>query len=398
MNALRTWILAGQSNMEGRGLLADADLTPDPENLAFTSAGAWEPAVDPLHQHDLSFTPVNRRLEGFAEAGEAGDAGGRGGERPDGRRPASWPLGAGLGVSFARAVRAATGEPVGLIPAAHSATSLEQWSPALAGLRGESLYGAMLERVRRAAAQRDIQLAGILWYQGETDADDLGCSATYAARFDRWVAAARADLDAPGLPVHVVQLARVVRWGPSDSRPGWNAVREAQRTLSQRVESTSCVAAVDLPLSDMIHVSAAGLDRLGRRLARAALGGPELQPVSLAAAEPTANGLPVLRLECAGVSGPWNIPGRVTGFALHSNDGRPHPLYDVVDVLSRTPDGSALEIVLSGYDDQCRLGYALGCDGSGLLADSADMALPVFGPWAVGHQASPPIPAGGPPS
>jgi hypothetical protein len=82
----------------------------------------------------------------------------------------------------------------------------------------------MLMRVERAGALRDIDLAGILWYQGEADADDLGLARTYAARFDAWVAEARSDLDDAALPVHVVQLGRAVRAGLGDAHPRHDVV------------------------------------------------------------------------------------------------------------------------------------------------------------------------------
>ena len=61
-----------------------------------------------------------------------------------------------------------TGVPIGLIPAAHGGTSMQQWNPALRDLGGESLYGATVERFR--AIWRQSRRC-ILWYQGESDAN-----------------------------------------------------------------------------------------------------------------------------------------------------------------------------------------------------------------------------------
>ena len=60
-STLDTWILAGQSNMQGIGLL-DTALPPDDRVWAFTMAGNWEVATEPLHPLWKSYTPVHAEL------------------------------------------------------------------------------------------------------------------------------------------------------------------------------------------------------------------------------------------------------------------------------------------------------------------------------------------------
>ncbi len=43
------WLLIGQSNMQGYGLLREAT-PPDPRVFNFSSAGTWETAQEPLHR------------------------------------------------------------------------------------------------------------------------------------------------------------------------------------------------------------------------------------------------------------------------------------------------------------------------------------------------------------
>jgi hypothetical protein len=43
------FLLIGQSNMAGRGAVEEPDRTPHARVLVLTQAGAWAPAVDPLH-------------------------------------------------------------------------------------------------------------------------------------------------------------------------------------------------------------------------------------------------------------------------------------------------------------------------------------------------------------
>ncbi|RYG32452.1 MAG: hypothetical protein EOO01_34235, partial [Chitinophagaceae bacterium] len=79
------------------------------------------------------------------------------------------------------------------------------------------LYGAMLERIKLAGGT----LRGVLWYQGESDADPVQ-SATYEERFESWVHALRADTGISDLPVIVVQLSRVVNDAPPESHQSWD--------------------------------------------------------------------------------------------------------------------------------------------------------------------------------
>ena len=43
------YLLAGQSNMAGRGIVTEQDREAHPRVLMFTQEGTWAPAVDPLH-------------------------------------------------------------------------------------------------------------------------------------------------------------------------------------------------------------------------------------------------------------------------------------------------------------------------------------------------------------
>jgi len=49
----------------------------------------------------------------------------------------------------------------------HGGTSMAQWSPPLRNKGGASLYGAMMRRYEKLGQP----IAGLLWYQGESDAN-----------------------------------------------------------------------------------------------------------------------------------------------------------------------------------------------------------------------------------
>ena len=371
--------------MEGCGFLSGA-LECDPNVHSFSSAGEWEIAREPLHQLSQSYTPVHGLIShGHLPPDEqeiaiaewrASDVSGR-------------VMGAGLGLAFGREVARATGETVGLIPCAHGGTSLEQWSADLKGEGTNSLYGAMLDRIERAGGD----LRGVLWYQGESDCTPE-LAPTYGARLEAWIAALRKDLNRPELPFFVVQLGRLViptdNVGPTEadvpSIEEWNTVRYALAELPERVAGCAATSALDLELSDVIHVDAAGLIRLGARLARLALGthgSPLLRSVRFAPV-PGNDGVDSYVLEFAGVTGGWSPGHNIAGFSLRHANGMPHNSVAVVDVSIVPNDASKLRVLLSGRADaDCALTYGWGRAPICNATDAADMPLLAFAPRAL---------------
>ena len=182
-------------------------------------SGEWVRAEDPLHRLWESFTAVHTDIMRPNLPPEWKDCT----NEELARETASQRImGVGPGVSFGVAMADALGRPVGLIPAAHGGTTLDQWSQARKGEGDHSLYGAVLQRIERAGGN----LRGVLWYQGESDGNN-GDESTYAERFDEWIAALRADTARADLPVAVVQLGRVVRPGLQGTELAWETIREA---------------------------------------------------------------------------------------------------------------------------------------------------------------------------
>jgi hypothetical protein len=52
------FLLAGQSNMAGRGTVTPQDKTPHPRVLMLNQAGEWVPAVDPMHSRRRSIRHI----------------------------------------------------------------------------------------------------------------------------------------------------------------------------------------------------------------------------------------------------------------------------------------------------------------------------------------------------
>lgn len=353
------WVLAGQSNMEGVGDLTPEVETSSPMVHAFASREEWEVASEPLHWLGESPRPVHRVLWGQPMP-----------EAPEPRDPQR-DKGAGLGLTFGKAMTEATGVPIGLLPSAHGGTSMQQWSPSRKSQGGASLYGATLARVQSVGGK----VAGILWYQGESDCSP-GEAAVYPARMAELVAEFRADFGQPALPFTLVQLGGWVADAMPDSIHGWNAIREAQRRLPETISNCAVVSAIDLGLDDGIHISTDGLKRLGRRLAAVALGRPA--PTLVSAVYEAAHNQ--IRVSYANVHDGLTSAGRPAGFSLRDADGTERPrIFKVV------LDGSdvLLKIDPSQSASGLHLWYGWGLFPYCNITDATDASLPAFGPVSI---------------
>lgn len=358
------WLMAGQSNMQGIGNLADA---PDPHPLArcLDCDGIWRQAKDPLHLlaaspdrcHTASPLPYAAALKQCVKTGK----------------------GTGVGVWFARELLARDPKvPQGLIACAHGGTSMAQWDPALKNQGGDSLYGSMM----RLWGLTGQPVAGMLWYQGCSDCSPEA-AAVYTKRMQDLVAATRRDFGLPRLPWLIVQIAQVVDGG--DGR-WWEAIREQQRLLPTSIRHLAVVAAIDLNLDDGIHIGGAAFAELGRRLARQAarlvLGDRRVRP------EPDVAGIriiprpgfkseKVIEVRCRDAVGGLVSDGHGHGFVLLASDGRRLPLVWRVDAV-----GSNLHL----FADTGSLAQAWGVlYGPGVsphcsIRDGRGAALPAFGP------------------
>jgi hypothetical protein len=348
------WVLAGQSNMEGVGNLVDVE-TPHPFVHSLQSREEWAVAEEPLHWLGESPRIIHHKLMG-AEA------------VPD-PLPAHDPTrtwGAGLGLTFAKERYVRTGVPIGLIPAAHGGTTMEQWSPDLRGQGDASLYGALLNRVKLVGGK----VAGVLWYQGESETSSQGVE-LYHPRMHALLKALRSDFQQPALPFYYVQIGRQVSRGANAQC--WNCIREAQRTWSALQPHTAMVSAIDLGLDDSVHVDTHGLKRLGRRLADVANG---LQTPELIGATFEA-GRSRIRVTYRHVLGELHASGHPSGFSLRDSNGIEIPSVHKVILHEHT---AILYLIDDPLPPGTVLWYGWGMNPYCNVTDAADAALPAFGP------------------
>ncbi|KAG0472750.1 hypothetical protein HPP92_014607 [Vanilla planifolia] len=165
------FVLAGQSNMAGRGGVSDGHwdhvvppaCRPSPSIHRLNASLMWQMAHEPLHA-DIDFKKT---------------------------------CGVGPGMPFAHSVVAASTEavPLGLVPCAVGGTSIREWA------RGTSLYKNLVHRARVAAASAGGRVAAMLWYQGESDTVSEKDAEAYGHRMETLISHLRADLRDPNLLV-----------------------------------------------------------------------------------------------------------------------------------------------------------------------------------------------------
>lgn len=361
------WILAGQSNMEGVGDLVDVQ-PPSPRVNMFDQTDRWRIAEEPLHRLVDAADRVHWRLDDKKQP-----------VKMTGEALTNWinarRKGAGLGLRFAVAL-AGTGIPIGLVPCAHGGTSMDQWSPALRDKGGDSLYGAMYRRFQAVGGK----VTGILWYQGESDANPKAAP-EFAKKFEDFVAAVRRDFNDPNLPFYYVQIGRFVS---KDAAEPWNLVQEEQRLAQHRIPNLYMVSSITSSLDDLIHVGTADLKRLGEELALLAMNRPiysvsaGLQP---AAPEPSfiRREERLIRVGFENGRDGLRAPGRVAGFTIHDATGAPLPLIYRAQIDPIEP--MTVRLYLSGDPPPgATLRYGYGRDPYCNLTDGRGFAVPVFGP------------------
>jgi len=368
------WILAGQSNMEGVGNLDNLP-KPSPQVNSFDMTDRWVVAQDPLHRLVDAANRVHwRRVNGQPQKLE-GDA--------LNNFIANRRKGAGVGLPFALEMVARTGVPIGLIPCAHGGTSMAQWSPDLKEQGGDSLYGGMVRRHKEVGGR----VRGVLWYQGESDANPKAAP-LFEQKFKEFVAAVRRDFNQPDLPFYYVQIGRHV---DTNNVNEWNQVQDVQRRLESEIAKSAMVTCIDCQLDDGIHVGTDDFLLLGKRLANVAChdlypgktGCGDLKRGPRPKSAVFANG--VIRVEFDEVNGKLTHAGRLSGFTVHDETGAALPR--IYRQRVSAAQGNVVELLVGGkMPPNLTLRYGAGKDPYVNLRDEAGMACPVFGPFPVQQQ------------
>ncbi|KAL3636073.1 hypothetical protein CASFOL_020620 [Castilleja foliolosa] len=236
------FILAGQSNMAGRGGMDKGKLVEipsechsTPQILRLNPELAWEEAKEAIH------TGIDPKECGI-----------------------------GPGMIFANSVlqRDPNIGVIGLVPCAVGGTSISRWLP------GNDLYVKMLSRTQAALNNGGGEIKALLWYQGENDMINEDTANKYKSNLETLLTQLRSDLQLPNLPVIEVALASKGKEGKESFGPYFDVVRSAQLEMPNLLPNVKCVDALGLEVLtvDYLHLTAKAQVKLGKMLAAAFLG------------------------------------------------------------------------------------------------------------------------------
>ena len=209
---MRLILLAGQSNMAGRGVPEPEDLVPVPGIFALNEQLEWVPAVEPV-------TFDRPKLKGVS-----------------------------CGRTFAKKLlELDPSTPVGIIPAAVGGTPISLWKPGAEEKEtGKHPYDDALRMAEVACRSGKIEV--ILWHQGENDA--VIKNTNYAAELEEVIRNFRRDLKLPELPFILGELGKFLKGTRCDFPP----VEEDIAKVAQSMPYTGLVSSEGLKdKGDQLH-------------------------------------------------------------------------------------------------------------------------------------------------
>jgi hypothetical protein len=217
--AQQVFVLAGQSNMLGRGTPVSKGAKSDSRLLVWRKS-AWQVAADPL-----------------------GD-------------PKDKHNGVGPGMTFGLgAIRTLSPQTVGLVQCAVGGTTISKWEPP------HSAYSNCITQVRAAGGHID----GIIFLQGESDATNKDDAGAWAKRFKVVLTAFRTDLGTD-IPFVIGQIGKLT----SPDFPYSSAVRTQQTKAVSQSTGLSMITTSDLKLqADGVHFTVDSYKTIGTRFATA---------------------------------------------------------------------------------------------------------------------------------
>jgi hypothetical protein len=221
------YLLAGQSNMAGRGKVQQQDMQTHPRVYVLNQDNEWELAKDPLH---------------FDKPGI---------------------VGVGPGLAFGKAMAGYKKRVrIGLIPCAVGGSPISSWTKG--GYHDQTKSHPYDDAIIRArAAMQSGVIKGIIWHQGESDSKPERAE-VYQARLEELIANFRRELGGDDLPFVVGTLGDfyVAR------NPNAKTINTILRKIPLTVINTAYADTRGLtPKDDLVHFDAKSERELGRRYA-----------------------------------------------------------------------------------------------------------------------------------
>src|SRR6188508_3316248 len=223
------FIMAGQSNMAGRGIVEPEDTVSDKRIFSITKDGQVIIAKEPLHFYEPERTGLD------------------------------------CGLSFAKTLITKIPDSVSLliIPTAIGGSSIRQWLGDSV-FRNVKLFSNFLSKVE-IAKQNGI-IKGILWHQGESDANEKDIP-LHKQRLHVLFSKFRSAIGNNELPVLLGELGSF-----SENPVNFNLINKAIHEYASEDKNSTVISTKDLKdKGDNLHFNSNGQRTMGKRFAKAYL-------------------------------------------------------------------------------------------------------------------------------
>ncbi|MCA9734847.1 sialate O-acetylesterase [candidate division KSB1 bacterium] len=228
-NATWVFIMAGQSNMAGRGFVEPRDTVAHEKVLTIDKEGRVVFAKEPLHTYEPELTGLD------------------------------------CGLSFGKSLVDQLPDSIYLLllPTAVGGSAINQWLSD-ANHRNVQLLDNFIEKVE--IGKKYGILKGILWHQGESDAN-LKSLPYYEERLDALFKTFRSFAENDSLPILIGEL------GSYSNRPQeWEEINKAINAYAKTDVFSAVIKTGDLThRGDEVHFNAHGQRAIGKRFAEAFL-------------------------------------------------------------------------------------------------------------------------------
>lgn len=156
--------------------------------------------------------------------------------------------------SFAQKMTSSNPEhEIGMVINAKGGTRIVQWLP------GAKLYEEAISQTKKALEYGTLK--GVIWHQGESDADSLR-TGMYLSRIEVVINALREEFDDPNLPFIAGQVYE------TDKTRAFNAMLSQ---LPEFIRNSALVSSIDTKVFDGVHFDSESIITLGERYAEAML-------------------------------------------------------------------------------------------------------------------------------
>jgi hypothetical protein len=227
-DSLYIFIMAGQSNMAGRGFVEPQDTLPNKRILTIDKSINWIYAKEPLHFYEPSLTGLD------------------------------------CGMSFAKNLLDSIPEGISIavIPCAVGGSSIEQWINNET-FRGVKLLDNFKEKVNFAKDYGIIK--GIIWHQGESNAKSK-LIPKYSQRLDSLINRFRIVVKNDTLPIILGELGSYAQ--PIEKQMKWDSINTVIQNIAMKDENIALVKTGDLKhKGDNVHFDSESQRKLGERYA-----------------------------------------------------------------------------------------------------------------------------------